>query len=136
MINSRKKEIILQHKFIKNAPDTLEDGVVYVSIEYASVIHKCCCGCGEEVVTPLAPKEWKLTYDGESITLYPSIGNWKFKCRSHYLIINNRVVWPDEFKSTKRHFKTKGAKSNAVPNKPQGKVRKWWWFGFDRGIDN
>ncbi len=27
------------------------------------------------------------------MTLHPSIGNWGFPCRSHYLIRRNQVVW-------------------------------------------
>lgn len=84
---------MLVHKFVKSAPDTLEDGVIYVSVEYASAMHKCCCGCGHEVVTPFSPTDWQLTFDGRSISLYPSIGNWSFKCQSHYWIRNNRVEW-------------------------------------------
>jgi hypothetical protein len=83
----------LSHRFVKNAPEQLEDGVVYVSVEYASVIHKCCCGCGREVVTPLSPTDWKLTFDGETISLNPSIGNWDFRCQSHYWIVRNEVRW-------------------------------------------
>jgi len=85
--------MILTHKFVKSVPETLEDGVIYVSVEYATVIHKCCCGCGGEVVTPLSPTDWELTFDGKSISLSPSIGNWSFKCQSHYWIRNNHVEW-------------------------------------------
>src|SRR5262249_14539462 len=42
---------------------------------------------------PLTPTDWELTFDGESITLSPSIGNWSFPCRSHYWIRNNRAEW-------------------------------------------
>jgi hypothetical protein len=52
-----------------------------------------CCGCGNEVVTPLSPTDWRLLYDGEGISLEPSIGNWSFHCRSHYWVRKNRVVW-------------------------------------------
>jgi len=83
----------LIHKFVKSVPEALQDGVLYVSVEYATAIHKCCCGCGKEVVTPLSPRDWKLTFDGETISLYPSIGNWSFPCQSHYWITNNRVEW-------------------------------------------
>ncbi|MFV0387698.1 MAG: DUF6527 family protein [Pyrinomonadaceae bacterium] len=81
------------HKFVEFFPDALEDDVLYVSFTYATVNHKCACGCGNEVVTPLSPTDWKLTFDGVSITLYPSIGNWNFDCRSHYWIRDNKVVW-------------------------------------------
>ena len=83
----------LSHKFVKNVPDKLEDGIVYISIEYSSIIHKCCCGCGKEVVTPLSPNDWKLIFDGKTISLYPSIGNWGLDCKSHYWITNNKVEW-------------------------------------------
>src|SRR5688572_12008813 len=83
----------LSHRFVKSVPEQLEEGVLYVSIEYATAIHRCCCGCGNEVVTPLSPKDWKLTFDGESVSLSPSIGNWSFKCRSHYWIARNRIRW-------------------------------------------
>jgi len=83
----------LAHRFVKSVPETLEDGVLYVSMEYATAIHKCCCGCGNQVVTPLSPRDWKLTFDGETISLYPSIGNWSFGCQAHYWITNNMVEW-------------------------------------------
>lgn len=85
--------MILAHKFVKSVPDVLEDGVIYVSVDYATAIHKCCCGCGNEVVTPLTPEGWKLTFDGKTVSLDPSIGNWNFKCKSHYWITRNIVEW-------------------------------------------
>ncbi|WP_318271273.1 hypothetical protein [Sphingobacterium cellulitidis] len=47
--------ILLQHKFVEFMPEKVEEGVLYVSIEYCTAIHKCVCGCGHEVVTPLSP---------------------------------------------------------------------------------
>lgn len=92
--------MILQHKFIDLAPPVLEVGVLYISVEYCSVIHKCVCGCGNKVVTPLSPTEWELTFDGKSVSLNPSIGNWNFECKSHYWIIKNKVKfarrWSDK----------------------------------------
>ena len=82
----------LKHIFIKKFPESLEEGVLYISIEYGTAVHKCCCGCGEKVFTPFSPDFWKITYDGESISLYPSIGNWSFECKSHYFIKNDKVV--------------------------------------------
>ncbi len=83
----------IKHKFVELIPDTLDEDVLYISITYAIVLHKCCCGCGNEVATPLSPEGWKLTFDGETVSLYPSIGNWGFPCRSHYWITRNRVEW-------------------------------------------
>lgn len=83
----------MTHRFVEYVPDELEDGVLYVSIPFATVTHRCCCGCRQEVVTPLTPTDWSLVFDGETVSLTPSIGNWSFKCRSHYWIEKGRVIW-------------------------------------------
>ncbi|MBS1807626.1 MAG: hypothetical protein JST84_05485 [Acidobacteria bacterium] len=88
-----KQVATLTHEFVEFIPEDLKEGVIYVSIPYATVAHKCCCGCGEEVVTPLSPTDWKLTFDGKTISLDPSIGNWSFPCQSHYWISNNQIIW-------------------------------------------
>lgn len=81
------------HTFVEYIPELLEEGVVYVSVAYATVVHKCFCGCANEVVTPLSPTDWELTFDGETISLHPSVGSWNLDCRSHYWIRRNVVVW-------------------------------------------
>lgn len=81
------------HKFVDYMPERLDPDVLYVSIRFALVSHSCACGCGEEVVTPLAPADWQLIFNGETVSLYPSIGNWNYKCRSHYWIRENNAVW-------------------------------------------
>jgi hypothetical protein len=87
----------LEHRFVKHVPELLEPGILYISMEYGTVTHSC--GCGEEVVTPLSPTDWKLTFDGETISLWPSVGNWSLECRSHYIIDHGRVLkaepWTD-----------------------------------------
>lgn len=80
-------------KFVDNIPDDLVSGVLYVCIRYATVVHLCCCGCDNEVVTPLTPTDWSLIFDGETVSLSPSVGNWSFHCRSHYWLRHNRVEW-------------------------------------------
>ena len=82
----------LEPCFVVAIPQVLEPGVLYVSMEYGTVVHSCCCGCGREVITPLTPTDWHLSYDGEGISLWPSVGNWSFPCQSHYVITRNRVI--------------------------------------------
>ena len=82
----------LEHRFVRNVPRDLDPGVLYISVDYATAVHSCCCGCGDRVVTPFTPTDWRMTFDGESITLDPSVGNWNQKCRSHYVIRRNRVL--------------------------------------------
>jgi hypothetical protein len=81
----------ISYKFVEFIPELLEEGVLYISIQYCTAIHKCICGCGSEVVTPLSPTDWELTFDGKSISLSPSIGNWNFECKSHYWITKNNI---------------------------------------------
>ena len=89
----------LQHAFVQYIPTRLEPGVLYISMEYATAAHSCCCGCGEEVVTPFTPTDWKMTFDGETVSLWPSVGSWTLRCRSHYVIEGGRVIeacpWSD-----------------------------------------
>src|ERR1700731_4258645 len=79
--------------FVEYIPSDLDEGTLYVSMAFATGVHKYCCGCGNQVVTPLSPTDWRLEFDGESISLHPSIGNWSFECRSHYWIRRNSVQW-------------------------------------------
>jgi hypothetical protein len=90
----------LDPRFVEDIPEQLDSGVIYVSMRCATAVHLCCCGCAREVVTPLAPAQWKLTFDGENISLHPSIGSWNLPCRSHYFIRGGAIVeapsWSDE----------------------------------------
>lgn len=86
----------LNHEFVEFVPSALDEGTLYVSMEYATATHLCCCGCGNKVVTPFSPTDWKLIFDGESISIAPSVGNWSFKCQSHYWIRNGRVDWAEK----------------------------------------
>ncbi len=83
--------------FVEFVPETLDEGVIYVSLEYGTVVHLCACGCGAQAVTPLGPQEYPITYDGEAVTLRPSVGNWGFECRSHYTVDKGRVTWAGDW---------------------------------------
>ncbi len=83
----------LQYSFVDFIPAELRNGILYISVKYSTASHLCCCGCGERVVTPITPTDWKIIFNGESVSLHPSIGNWGFRCRSHYFIKQNKIVW-------------------------------------------
>lgn len=83
----------MKHKFVEFIPSHIEEGTLYISIEYDVAKHKCACGCGSDIVTSLSPAQWRLIYDGETVSLQPSIGNWNHECRSHYFITNNKIQW-------------------------------------------
>ncbi|MFA5393815.1 MAG: DUF6527 family protein [Candidatus Ratteibacteria bacterium] len=118
----------LFHKFVENIPDQIENGVIYISIDYSTAIHKCCCGCGNEVVTPFSPTDWKLIFDGKTISLYPSIGNWNFACQSHYWITNNEVKWTPRW--TKRQIDSGRKKDKRNKKVYYGKKKQRSLFRF------
>lgn len=115
----------LEHKFVKSVPRSLEPGILYISLDYATVVHSCCCGCGEEVVTPLSPTDWNMTFDGAAVSLSPSVGSWNLKCRSHYFIRNGKVImagpWSKE-QIEAEHKRDKRAKARFY-NAPQTESR-------------
>jgi Family of unknown function (DUF6527) len=87
------KHNMLIHEFVEYVPAELADGVLYISTIYRTAVHRCPCGCGNKVVTPITPADWQLLYDGDTVSLTPSIGNWGFPCRSHYWIDAGQIRW-------------------------------------------
>ena len=86
-----------RHQFVEYVPERLDEGVLYISTTFATVVHLCASGCGAEVVTPLSPSEWEFTFDGRAVSLAPSVGNWSLPCRSHYWIVKGQVRWARDF---------------------------------------
>ena len=131
----------VQHEFVHHIPpgEQMENGVAYVSIPFATVVHRCCCGCGNEVVTPLDPSQWQLTFDGRSISLSPSIGNWNFACKSHYWIQRNHVTWacaslqnepklPGFSRSKMRPTTGSRIQTRKITPSPADRARSLWGF--------
>ena len=89
----------LTYQITETIPEDIEEGILYVSFTYWTTAHKCGCGCGRKVVLRLSPKHWAITLNGESVSMYPSVGNWQLPCRSHYWIEEGRILqarrWSD-----------------------------------------
>lgn len=84
------KKVEIKPVFLEFIPSKLEQGKVYISEENKISIHKCLCGCGEKVVMRLNNEGWKLEkHQSGKVTFYPSIGNYNFPCKSHYIITKN-----------------------------------------------
>jgi len=83
----------IRPEFVDFIPEDVKDGILYISIPYATATHKCPTGCGEIVVTPIKPTDWTLIWNGETVSLDPSVGNWSLPCKSHYWIRENRIIW-------------------------------------------
>ena len=134
----------MQHRFVEIIPDTIEDGVLYISLKYCTAIHKCVCGCGNEVVTPISPTDWKLIFDGKTVSLSPSIGNWSFNCQSHYWIKRNKIVYAREWdkeeiqfgrtndeKRKAKYYNKENESVSSVTKRPKKKKR---WKKFLKSI--
>lgn len=93
--------MMLEPRFVKFIPDRLQEDILYVSYEYNTAIHLCACGCNNKVVTPISPIQWSYNYNGESVSLHPSIGNWNFDCKSHYWVKDNQIIWADKWDTQK-----------------------------------
>ncbi len=80
----------IRPEFVELMPSEMDGGILYISKKYRCAIHLCCCGCLQQVVTPL--DMWTLSEE-DGVSLSPSIGNWNLPCRSHYFIRTNKVEW-------------------------------------------
>ena len=89
-----REPTVLKPLFVETIPHLpeMEKDTLYVSMRFATLSHLCPCGCGRLVDVMLDPATRSLTYDGEYLTLRPSIGV-KSPCRSHYSIIRNAIMW-------------------------------------------
>ncbi len=119
----------LKPSFVNFIPDQLEAGVLYVSQRYATASHLCCCGCGLEVVTPLNPAKWQLTGQSDTVSLHPSVGNWSFPCKSHYVIEANGVKWAGAMSAAAiADVKARDRRDAARLTRPRGfwpSIRHW-----------
>ncbi len=87
----------LKPRFVEAIPEQLEPGYLYVSIRFRTAQHLCACGCGSLTVTPIKPAKYSLTYNGETVSLWPSVGNWQKPCKSHYVVRDGRIEWYPEW---------------------------------------
>lgn len=145
-----ERSLAIQPKFVEFIPEELLPGVLYISDQYKTALHLCCCGCGEEVVTPLNRAGWEIHRSGEKVSMWPSIGNWDYPCQSHYYIKKNQVAWAESMtKSAIRRVKQRDEQdrarflkevnaakvTSAVLTQKEGRLQKYWaalrkWMGF------
>lgn len=126
-------------KLVDLAPRDLQPGVLYVSEKYQTALHLCCCGCGERVVTPLSPAEWRVQVQRGKVSLAPSIGNFGMACQSHYWIRSGRVVWSGAMSRAqiasaqardKRDLELLMRDQNGTPSPSPEKLKKPWYQRF------
>ena len=114
--------------FTEYIPSHLEQGTLYISMEYDTAVHLCACGCGAKTVTPFGAHDWSLTYDG-TVSLRPSVGNGQQPCRSHYYIKGNRIDWLPPISAAATNAAT--IRDRAAHTKPTAtptrSTRTSWW---------
>lgn len=114
-------------KFVSRVPPEIEEGIIYISTEVNTAVHLCPCGCKTEIITPIDPSEWKFTYDGETISLYPSVGVWGAECKSHYWIKRNHIEWARTYMEIEIEEVRKSEDSKRKEYcKKKNKKRRWW----------
>lgn len=115
----------IRPQFVEFMPKDLQDGVLYISHKYRTASHRCCCGCGTKIVTPLRETEYRLIERDGAISLYPSIGNWNHPCQSHYWIKESRVEWAPSM--TKSEIQRGRAQDDAARAAYFSSVTWPWW---------
>lgn len=139
-------QVQFKSEVVGSIPEVLQANTLYVTTDGDVAGHLCACGCGREVVTPLTPTDWSITISRRGATLFPSIGNWAFPCRSHYFIWDGAIVWARDMsaeaieqgrrrdKARKQDYYEKlnsQPKSKIEPPPPQyqsmiQRLRAWW----------
>ena len=93
---NRRESVTLKPVFVETIPidsGELVEGNLYISMKYNTIVHRCPCGCGGLSEVTLHPARRRIFYDGEYVSIKPSIGARSLKCRSHYWIKRNRILW-------------------------------------------
>jgi hypothetical protein len=68
-----------------------------------------------------------MTFDGETVSLRPSVGNWNLACRSHYVTERGRVheagPWTDaQIAAERQRDKAAKARHYGTPKQPKAKL--------------
>ena len=113
--------------WVEDMPEAMEGGKIYISTKHRLTEHLCACGCGAEVSLPLGRSDWKIEYDGETVSIWPSVGNWRLPCKSHYIIQENKTRWRRRW-SEKEILagRTGDRKEKQQDIEKRQRKQKWW----------
>ena len=113
--------------WVDDMPEEMTEGEFYISGKHRLTEHLCACGCGTEVSLPLGRSEWSITYDGDSVSLWPSIGNCRLPCESHYVIRENRTRWCQKWSKKAIDVGRTRDRAKKVRDVERKRVVKSWW---------
>ena len=87
------KRVEIEPIYTETLPDVseMEENKIYISKKYNCTGHRCFCGCGLLTILPIGKKHgWTLTeQDNGQVSFHPSVGNYQYPCKSHYIIYKN-----------------------------------------------
>lgn len=94
------RKVRIEPIYVEFMPDfkDMEEAKIYISGKYKTAIHRCLCGCGLKTALPLdciidgVDHGWKLikeNKEGTIVSFTPSVGNFQYPCKSHYIITKN-----------------------------------------------
>lgn len=91
------KKVQIEPVYVDEIPDEREEYKVYISEKFNVAVHNCLCGCKVQTVMPLnhgtgimANHGWVLIkHENGEVSFSPSIANYQFPCKSHYIITKN-----------------------------------------------
>ena len=89
----KHKTIKYDFKEVDDSPEELEGNIVYICKPLEVIEFLCPCGCGERVILSTmhnVKPRWRVTLS--SNTIAPSINRTR-GCRSHFQIVDGKVVW-------------------------------------------
>jgi hypothetical protein len=64
---------------------------LYIAIPFTTAVHKCCCGCGLEVVTPIS-HDWELALNGAAVS--PFALDWQLALSLPLALLDSRGPRP------------------------------------------
>lgn len=127
------RETRLRPTFNEYIPAELDAGILYISMNYATAVHLCACGCSSKVVTPLGPADWQLVFDG-TVSLRPSIGNGQLPCRSHYYIRQDQVLWVRDMSASATTAASERDRAALRDLHGQPTARPVWWRRYSARV--
>ena len=83
------KKVAIIPVFVEQIPEQIEHGKIYISEKYKCSVHLCLCGCGMQTVLPIGKDGWNMYKTDKGVSFTPSVGNFQYPCKSHYIITNN-----------------------------------------------
>jgi len=82
----RKESVTPEYIEFMPEVDDMKENTIYISLKFSVTGHRCLCGCGSLTILPINNDGWNMTDNDNKLTFTPSVGNFQYPCKSHYII--------------------------------------------------